>query len=116
MANELGALIEMGLLNVHLISGEDVIGKVFFDEKKMVYTIERPVMPNMQMDPNTRGIHVGLMPVRPYLDKTEKIDVLASHVLYFVLVTGKMEEIYQRFTSEIQLVDMAPDLKTILQS
>jgi hypothetical protein len=80
-----------------------------------MYTIERPVMPNIQMDPSTGALRVGLLPVRPYLDKVDKIDVLAAHVLYLVPVSERMAEIYQRFTSEIELVQ-PESLKTILQS
>jgi hypothetical protein len=85
--------VEQGLQNVHLVSGEDVIGKVHFSPQDLMYTIERPVMPNIQMDPSTGALRVGLL----------------------VPVSDRMAEIYQRYTSEIELVQ-PETLKTILQS
>lgn len=84
--------------NVHLISGEDIIGVV--TETDEGYRIEKPVIPNVAIDPQGTNFRVGLMPLRPYLDLKD-ITIPRVHVIFAVKVAKNMAEVYRRFTSDI---------------
>lgn len=91
--------VDLGIQNVHLLSGEDIIGHVFRFPQEKTLRIENPVMPNIGLDPQTQNYRVGLLPLRPYLEKTKAVDVSEDRVLYNVPVGDKMERLYQQYTS-----------------
>ena len=93
--------VEKGVRNIHLLSGEDIIGRVFYFPNEKVYRIETPVMPTMGQDQNTGNYRVGLLPLRPYLDKVETVDIPEANVLYEVPVGSQMGKLYAQFTSNI---------------
>jgi hypothetical protein len=95
--------VDLGILNVHLISGEDIIGHVFFNPAEQRYRIEKPVFPNVAMDPNNGQFRVGLLPLRPYLEKLSHVDIQASMMIYAVPCGKQMETLYTQATSEIQI-------------
>lgn len=100
------ASIDLGIQNVHVISGEDIIGHTFLTTDPQTgiqtYKIEKPVMPNIGLDQTTGNYRVGLLPLRPYLDKAfASIDVLSGHVIYCTPVTERLKDMYRQFTSDI---------------
>ena len=92
--------VDMGVRNVHLLSGEDLIGHVFYFKADKNFRIETPVMPTMSQD-QQGNYRVGLLPLRPYLDKIPHVDVPENNVLYEVPVGEKMGKLYAQFTSNI---------------
>jgi hypothetical protein len=106
--------VDLGVRNVHLLSGEDVIGHVFRVQQGFL-RIETPVIPNTVMDQQTHQFKVGLLPLRPYLDKVKSVDIAESGVIYHVEVGAQMANLYARFVSDIVLA--TPNaLNTILNS
>ena len=98
--------VDLGVLHVTLVDGESIIGHVWKDET--TYTVEHPVFPNLQSNPGTGKLSVALLPLRPYLKKNvAKITLLDSHVVYTAPVSKEMEKLYQQFTSDIVIADMA---------
>jgi hypothetical protein len=97
--------VDMGLLNVHLLSGEDIIGHVWLEIDAATglqsYRVERPVSPSLSMDPQG-GVRVGLMPLRPYLPKVvPQVDLLLGHVMWVTPIDGRMKDAYDRFVSDL---------------
>ena len=105
--------VDLGVENVHLLSGEDIIGHVFHFPKDKLFRIENPVMPNIAMDPQTNNYRVGLLPLRPYLEKIKQVDVPDDNVMYHVPVGNKMGQLYLQFVSNI-VVAPAGSLASIL--
>lgn len=102
MDNEFFATsVDLGIVNVHLISGEDIIGHTFFNTVDKLYTIERPLIPNIAMDQQSGRFQVGLLPLRPYLDGTDKVVIPDSHVIYHIPVGDQMGSLYRRQTSNL---------------
>lgn len=93
--------VELGIRNVHLISGEDIIGKVHRLITERVLRIENPVMPSVGLDPATNNYKVGLLPLRPYLDKIPHVDIPEENVLYHTEVGQRMVQLYTQFNSNI---------------
>lgn len=91
--------VDLGVCNVHLISGEDFIGQVW--KHQDTYRIEKPVMPNIAQDPNTGQFRVGLLPVRPWMDKVDNITILAAHVIFVTPVPSRMLTAYKQFVSDL---------------
>lgn len=106
--------VDLGVQNVHLISGEDIIGRVWLNESKGEYTIERPVMPTMAQDPQTGSYRVGLLPLRPYLPKIKDVVIPRDRVLYTVAVSEQMQGIYTQTVSEIIVPRQGQTLGDIL--
>lgn len=94
---------ELGVQNVHLNSGEDVIGRTWFNPQERTYTVENPVVPNIGQDPQNGNWRVGLLPLRPYLGKVKTVNIPETSVAYVVVVGDKMEQLYQQFISDIVL-------------
>lgn len=92
--------VDRGVRNVHLLSGEDIIGHVSYFPNEKVFRIETPVMPTMSQDPQG-NYRVGLLPLRPYLDKVSYVDVPEVSILYDVPVGDKMGKLYAQFTSNV---------------
>jgi hypothetical protein len=112
--------IDLGIQNVHVISGEDFVGHTYLltdpQTGLQTYRIDKPVLPSIAPDPTNGSYRVGLLPVRPYLDKgTERIEVLSGHVIFTVPVSERFAELYRRFTSDI-VVATPTSLNSILQS
>lgn len=104
--------INLGILDLHLVSGEDVIGQV---TKKIdpttggeSYVVAKPVIPNIAMsqDPNTGQpkFRVGLLPLRPYLGNLPEVEFATAYVMYIVRVNPQMEAMYTEFTTGIAIV------------
>lgn len=104
---------ELGIQNVHLLSGEDVIGRAFLDETKKVIRVENPVMPTMGQDAQSGNYRVGLLPLRPYLGKVKSVDLPLSSVAYHVEVGEQMRNLYSQFVSDI-ILPTTPSLNQIL--
>lgn len=114
--------VDLGIQNVHVISGEDFVGHTFLltdpQTGHQTYRIEKPVLPSIAPDPQNGSYRVGLLPVRPYLDKgkeTDRIEILSGHVIFTVAVSERFAELYRRFTSDI-VVATPTSLNSILQS
>ena len=105
--------IDLGVQNVHLISGEDIIGRVYRDAVNKEYRIENPVLPNIAPDPQTGNFRVGLLPLRPYLEKMKSVSVPENMVIYLVPVGERMEKLFNQYTSDI-VVASANVLKSML--
>ena len=90
--------VDLGVQNVHLLSGEDIIGHVWRNPQERTLRVENPVMPNVAPD-QSGNYRVGLLPLRPYLEKTKIVDVPEDRVLYHVPVGDRMERLYQQYTS-----------------
>jgi hypothetical protein len=105
--------VDLGVQNVHLLSGEDVIGHVFLDESKKSLRIENPVMPTISQDQQNGNYRVGLLPLRPYLDKVKAVDVPLSNVLYHIDAGERMRTLYTQFVSDI-ILPSSPNLSQIL--
>jgi hypothetical protein len=102
------------IANVHLTSGEDIIGTVTEVHGKRsdatsAYVITKPVLPNVRFDPAQGKFHVGLLPLRPYLGQTETVTIPADRVIYVIPVNESMEDLYRNFTSNITVVSSMPD-------
>lgn len=110
--------IDLGVQNVHLLSGEDIIGHTFMitdaETGLQTYRVEKPVMPSVGLDQQSGSYRVGLLPLRPYLDKiVGKVEFLSSHVMYLVPIPERMKTVYLQFVSEIIMA--GPTLDSILQ-
>jgi hypothetical protein len=90
------------IVNVHLNSGEDIIGAVT-GSVSGIYTIKRPVVPNVMLDPATNNFRVGLLPLRPYLGNVEEVSIDESKVAYALECPEQMTKLYHEFTSNIYL-------------
>lgn len=112
---------DLGIRCVHLVSGEDIIGRVYdhYDEQTGVasFVILKPVMPNCSMQPSPTGmkIGVGLLPMRPFLgaDNTE-VEIPKAYAIYTVAVGKQMEKMYLEYTTGIDLSGTVPDTKKLL--
>lgn len=94
---------EKGVQNVHLMTGEDVIGDVRRFPKDGIVRIMRPTMPHIAPAPDQSGYRVGLLPLRPYLGKIDFVDVPEAQIAYMVPAGDKMTEMWRQYTSEISL-------------
>ena len=109
--------VDLGLLNVHLLSGEDILGHVFLETDTQTgmqtYKIERPATPMYMQDPSGRP-RMALAPLRPYLPKaTGSIDVLAGHIVWMFPLDGQIKDAYTQFSSDL-IVAAPSNLDTIL--
>lgn len=94
-----------GIKIVHLVSGEDILGKITLrtDElgRKIEVVIDKPVLPQVMTD-NGKHFRVGLMPYRPYLSE-DPLVVVRDKVVFIATVNEQMAKLYQQFTSDIIL-------------
>lgn len=97
--------VELGILDVHLTNGEDIVGKVFRMEDGL--RIEQPVSPTVQQEDGTGRLRIGMMPFRPWLQEVDVITIAEGHVLFTAPVSGQMEEMYRRMHSNITLASPA---------
>jgi hypothetical protein len=99
------ASLDLGIQNLHMISGEDIVGHTFLETDTVTgiqtYRVEQPVVPTMSQDPNTGAWRVGLLPLRPYLDKTDKVELLSGHIMYVTPVGERFRAMYAQFNSNI---------------
>src|SRR4051812_40662959 len=104
---------EPGVHNLHLSSGEDIIGEVTYGlETGDWYIVRRPVMPNfeMQYDPEGKptGYRITLVPLRPYLTGSEDVKIRFETVIYMLPVDARLEDIYRQTTSSLVLPQANP--------
>jgi hypothetical protein len=88
------------VVNVHLVTGEDIVG-AFDDLDADNYTIHKPVVPNISMDPDARRFSVGMLPLRPYLGMLDSLTIERNKIVYVVPVNEQMVQLYRQFTSSI---------------
>jgi hypothetical protein len=104
------------VLNVHLISGEDVIGDCTFTDDGFI-VVTAPVLPNISMQMSEDGrqqFGVGLLHLRPYLSEVKTITIPSDKVLWTAPVGLKFEMMYRQFTSGITLATRVPDMQSSL--
>jgi hypothetical protein len=102
---------DIGVCNIHLVSGEDIIGHVFDKTDPATggeyYVINKPVIPNVGMDRDKETgqprFQVGLLPLRPYLGNLPQVELAKAYVMYIVKVNPQMEKMYIEFTTGIVL-------------
>ena len=101
---------------VHLVSGEDVVGVVTYDEARSGYVVRDPVTPQAQVDPKKGTMRLGLLPIRPYYgsEKTKEIFVSAAQVVYVTDLSEQMEEAYRQYHSKIVLPKKLDSLSSLL--
>lgn len=99
---------DLGVLNLHLVSGEDVIGHVYDRVDPLTrgesYVVKKPVIPNIAMDRGADGqpsFRVGLLPLRPYLGNLPEVEIAKAYVMYPVRINSAMEKMYLEFTTGI---------------
>lgn len=100
--------VEVGIRNVHLVSGEDIIGKVSAFEDYIC--IDAPRVPQLMQDPSGSQIRIALIPFRPYLKKDETIKIPGDKVICVSEVTTQMEETYRNATSNLILPQARPSI------
>lgn len=89
-----------GIVNVHLITGEDIIGKLIGVEVDE-FVIEKPVTPNMRG--TAEGVQIGLLPLRPWLDSMNEIRIPRTSVVYSVPCSEKMANLYRQIITGITI-------------
>ena len=101
---------------VHLVSGEDVVGVVTYDEARSGYVVRNPVTPQVEVDPKKGAMRLGLLPVRPYYgsDKTKEIFVSAAQVMYVTDLSEQMEDAYRQYHSKLVLPKKLDSLSSLL--
>jgi hypothetical protein len=97
----------------HLSTGEDIIGEML-PSKPGYATVGRPVRPNVNFDPQTGRVPMGLMPVLLFSDKDEEIMISADHIVFSVGVKEDVARLYQQSVSSIQVAGPG-DIKTLLK-
>jgi hypothetical protein len=93
--------VDLGVQCVHIVSGEDYVGKVVYDQDGDSYLIDRPIVVNVGFNPETQRFNISPMPLRPYLKKVEQLVLESGHVLWLKPVTEGMEKLWQQTTSDI---------------
>lgn len=94
----------LGILDVHLVSGEDVIGDASYSLDGEELVIGKPVIPHVGFDPTSSRFNVAILPLRPYLGDVAELRISRDKVLFTLPVGPEMEAKYREFTSKIQLV------------
>ena len=99
---------------VHLTSGEDIVGRVVYDEARSGYMVYNPVTPQVDVDTKMGTMRLGLLPIRPYYgaDKVKEVFVSSLHAMYVSNLSEQMEEAYRQYHSRIVLpkLDSLPSL------
>lgn len=90
----------MGIANVHLISGEDIIGEVVVLNDNI--QVKNPVMPNAQFDPSNGQMRFGLMPFRPWI-ADEPLVMRGDKVVWMAPLRKDTEDAYRQIFSRVQL-------------
>jgi hypothetical protein len=96
-------IVELGVAFVHLVSGEDLIGRVEYDAENKVYSLDRPVTPLVQPKLDESGLQVGasiaLVPYRSFLNPDEPLLIRDQNVLFTGKLTDGLEKHYTSVTS-----------------
>jgi hypothetical protein len=97
-----GHVIEFGVVLLHLISGEDLIGRVEYDAELKVYLITHPVSPDMHPkrgpDGQPTGASIALTRYRFFLDPDQPLVIRDSNVLFIGKLASELAEHYQNVT------------------
>lgn len=104
--------VDLGVRNVVLTSGENIIGRVWYDANKHNYTIEKPVAPRVSQA-QANQVNIGFGPLRPWSRDTERLSIKEEHVAYTIGVDEGLAKAYHEATSNIVLPD-ATDLTSLL--
>lgn len=92
--------VELGVVLVHLVTGEDVLGRAWKDDAET--RIDEPTLPQIA-SPDGRQFRVGLIPYRPYIDSSVPLVVRNEHVVAILPVNEDMAKLYVQFTSNITI-------------
>jgi len=105
---------ELGVKAIHLVSGEDLIGKVFrsFIEGKSFYEIEQPWLPHTQLTPQGT-MSVMLLPYRPYLKENAKLVIPDNMVMFVADINERMEKLYLQSTSNLTVTSQMPNARNL---
>lgn len=97
--------VVLGVALLHLVSGEDVIGRVEYDAENKVYSIERPVVPMLRPKLNDAGQEVGaslgFAPYRFFLDPNEALLIRDASVIFCGKLLDAVANQYVQVTSDI---------------
>ena len=101
---------------VHLVSGEDVVGVVAYDEARSGYAIRNPLTPQVEVDPKKGAMRLGLLPIRPYYgsDKTKEIFVSSAQVVYVTDLSDQMADAYRQYHSKLVIPKKLDSLTSLL--
>lgn len=104
---------DLGVQLMHLVTGEDYLGHIWFDPEDAQYIIERPILINMAFDQEKQRLQIAPMPLRPYLKKVQQLVLDTTHVIWILPVTDEMSQLWLQATSEV-IVPSAGDLSRVL--
>ncbi len=110
--------VQFGVALVHLVSGEDIIGRVEIDAANGLYLVDRPVVPVMQpkidkLSGEQTGASLALMPYRFFLDPTEPLIIRDGNVLFVGKLLDQVIKHYAQVTSDITIAgpDSVKDIR-----
>lgn len=93
---------DAGIQNVHLTSGEDIVGHVYVGRSTLLIT--QPMMPQIRSDEKGERFQIGLIPYRMYLKSPDNGIIIGKmHVVFHTAVTEDLARLYAQFTSNIVL-------------
>lgn len=115
----------LGVFILHLVSGEDIIGKVALEKDEETgmsfYVVINPLRPNISQARGPDGrptLQFNLMPLFLYFEDANEITIPVSYVMFPVQVkeTDKLYKAYISQTSGIELADASqlPDGKSLV--
>lgn len=94
--------VEIGVRNLHLISGEDILGFVYVGAN--LVRVSDALIPNIQTQ-DGKNFRVALMPYRPYLKRNVELEIPSRHIMFFGEVTDDMERLFREQTGRIVTTD-----------
>lgn len=104
--------VDLGIKSLQLISGESIVGHVWYNAAAKQYDIDNPVSPQLRQTQDGR-VNVSLNPLRPWLKDIAKQTIGEAHVIYVSSVPDEMERAYRQLTSSVQIVNPT-DLNSLL--
>jgi hypothetical protein len=90
---------DAGIQNVHLTSGEDIIGHVYVGRSTLLIT--QPMMPQFRADETGQKFQFGLIPYRFHLAQDKGLIVGKMHVVFHTAVNEDVVRLYTQYTSNI---------------
>lgn len=104
----------LGVINLHMGSGEDIIGdvtEIYGDESKTVvvaYSVANPVIPNLghtQGEDGNVKMRIGILPLRPFVDTTSApVEINRFHVAWTAPANEQMTALYNQMFNRVQVV------------